>query len=723
MIKNLILSLTYRFQGFLILPVIILLSFTDLNAQQYKLTVQTDGTPGATVAPSGTSTIQHGQSRQIQVTNVPGGYTFSGWTTDNAQIADASEQRTSVTLTAGDATVTANFTQDPPTTYTLTVNTSGQGSVTRNPDQASYPAGSTVTLTATPAPGWSFSGWSGDASGSTNPLQVTMDGNKTITANFTQITYTLTVNTSGQGSVTRNPSQASYPAGSTVTLTATPASGWSFSGWSGDASGSTNPLQVTMDGNKTITANFTQITYTLTVNTSGQGSVTRNPNQASYPAGSTVTLSATPASGWSFSGWSGDASGSTNPLQVTMDGNKTITANFTQITYTLTVNTSGQGSVTRNPNQASYPAGSTVTLTATPAPGWSFSGWSGDASGSTNPLQVTMDGNKTITANFTQITYTLTVNTSGQGSVTRNPNQASYPAGSTVTLTATPAPGWSFSGWSGDASGSTNPLQVTMDGNKTITANFSQDPPTTYTLTVNTSGQGSVTRNPNQANYPAGSTVTLTATPASGWSFSGWSGDASGSTNPLQVTMDGNKTITANFTQITYTLTVNTSGQGSVTRSPKPGQLPCREHSDTHCHPRLGMELLGVVGQRIGINKPPAGNNGRQQDNNCKLHTGSPHNLYPDGKHQRAGQRGKKPRPGQLPCREHRDTHCHSCLGMELLGVVGQRIGINKPPAGDNGWQQDHNGQLHTDNIHPHGKHQRTGQRDKEPQPGQLPCR
>jgi uncharacterized repeat protein (TIGR02543 family) len=184
MIRYIIYSLNCLKPGFRLLSVIILLSFTSVNAQQYKLTLQTDGTPGATVSPSGTTTVQHGQSRQIQVTNVPGGYTFSGWTTDNAQIADASEQRTTVTLTAGDATVTANFTQDPPTTYTLTVNTSGQGTVTRNPNQANYNAGSTVTLTATPASGWSFSGWSGDASGSTNPLQVTMDGNKTITANY-----------------------------------------------------------------------------------------------------------------------------------------------------------------------------------------------------------------------------------------------------------------------------------------------------------------------------------------------------------------------------------------------------------------------------------------------------------------------------------------------------------------------------------------------------------
>jgi uncharacterized repeat protein (TIGR02543 family) len=132
------------------------------------------------------------------------------------------------------------------------------------------------------------------------------------------------------------------------------------------------------------------------------------------------------------------------------------------------------------------------------------------------------------------------------------------------------------------------------------------------------------------------------------------------------------------------------------------------------------MELLGVVGRCIGINKPPAGDNGWQQDHNGKLHTD---NIYPHGKHQRTGHGDKKPQPGQLPCREHSDTHRNPRLGMELLGVVGQRIGINQPPAGDNGWQQDHNGKLHTDNIHPYGKHQRTGQRDKKPQPGQLPCR
>ncbi|MDQ4141028.1 MAG: putative Ig domain-containing protein, partial [Bacteroidota bacterium] len=70
----------------------------------------------------------------------------------------------------------------------------------------------------------------------------------------------------------------------------------------------------------------------------------------------------------------------------------------------------------------------------------------------------------------------------------------------------------------------------------------------TYTLTVTTSGNGSVTKSPNQASYPGGSTVTLTATPASGYKFSGWSDDATGTANPLKVSITGHKTIIAQFT-------------------------------------------------------------------------------------------------------------------------------------------------------------------------------
>ena len=86
-------------------------------------------------------------------------------------------------------------------------------------------------------------------------------------------------------------------------------------------------------------------------------------------------------------------------------------------------------------------------------------------------------------------------------------------------------------------------------------SNYLAATPVPQTLTVNcllnvaaTSG-GSVTRNPDLSAYTAGSLVTLTATPSEGFGFIRWSGDASGNINPLVVTMNSNKVITASFTQ------------------------------------------------------------------------------------------------------------------------------------------------------------------------------
>ncbi|MDB5268627.1 MAG: hypothetical protein JWP58_1667 [Hymenobacter sp.] len=500
-----------------------------------------------------------------------------------------------------------------PSTYSLTVAATGSGTVARSPDQPSYASGSSVSLTASPAAGFAFSGWSGDATGTTNPLTVTMTANKAITATFTAVaptTYTLATAITGNGTVTKNPDQATYASGTSVSLTAAAAAGYQFSGWSGDASGSTNPLTVTMTANKNITATFTAVppaTYTLTTNTVGTGTVTKSPNQASYSSGSPVSLTATPATGFAFTGWSGDASGTANPLTVTMTADKAITATFTAtgqsvVSYILvnadsntdiqviaagatlnlatlptrnlniraTTNPAPVGSVvfalrgTQTQNQtetaAPYalfgdngagkynswtPAVGSYTLTATPYTAGNGNGTAG------TPLSIGFS----VSNQAAPASYALTANAVGSGTVVKNPDQATYASGTNVTLTANPATGFAFTGWSGSATGTTNPLAVAMTANKTITATFTAVAPATYSLTTTTVGTGSVTKSPNTATYASGSTVTLSATPGAGFTFTGWSGDATGTTNPLTVTMTANKAITATFTATTTSST------------------------------------------------------------------------------------------------------------------------------------------------------------------------
>jgi hypothetical protein len=72
-----------------------------------------------------------------------------------------------------------------------------------------------------------------------------------------------------------------------------------------------------------------------------------------------------------------------------------------------------------------------------------------------------------------------------------------------------------------------------------------------FSLTTATVGSGLVSASPNQPNYVPNSTVTLTATPNSGFAFIGWSGDAGGTNNPLLVLLTTNESITANFVSTT----------------------------------------------------------------------------------------------------------------------------------------------------------------------------
>ncbi len=522
---------------------------------EYTLDVNVVGSGAVAKAPD-QATYHYGDVVTLTATADPG-WSFAGWS------GGLTGNPTQVTI-RGHTVVTATFTQDE---YTLDVNIVGSGAVAKAPDQATYHYGDVVTLTATADPGWYFSGWSGDLGGLVNPQPLLINGNKAVTATFTAqppVIYTLDVNTVGNGTVTWTPPGTEFVTGTLVTLIATADPNWRFVGWSGDLSGMTNPANLTMDGNKVVTATFTQDEYTLDVNVVGSGAVAKAPDQATYHYGDVVTLTATADPGWSFAGWSGGLTG--NPTQVTIHGHTVVTATFTQDEYTLDVNIVGSGAVAKAPNQTTYHYGDVVTLTATADPGWTFAGWSGGLTG--NPTQVTIRGHTVVTATFTQDEYTLDVNIVGNGAVAKAPDQATYHYGDVVTLTATADPGWYFSGWSGDLGGLVNPQPLLINGNKAVTATFTAQPPETYTLTVNVVGNGVVTWVPAGTVFVSGTPVALTATPDPGWSFAGWSGDLSGMTNPANLTMDGNKVVTATFTQDEYTLDVNVVGSGAVAKAP-----------------------------------------------------------------------------------------------------------------------------------------------------------
>ena len=453
----------------------------------------------------------------------------------------------------GDKSLSANYSLN---TYTLTVNATN-GTVTKLPDQAAYDYDTVVQLTAVPATGYHFVNWTGDASGTELTTSVTMDGNRSVTANFAIDTFTLTYTAGTGGTISGlTPQTVNYGDDGTL-VTAVPNTGWHFVDWSdGVLTASRTDLDVS--ANIAVTANFAIDTYTLAV-TSDHGTIVKAPDLPAYDYGTSVTITATPAVGYAFTGWTGSVTSSDNPLVLTMDGDKSISANYSLNTYTLTVNATN-GTVTKLPDQAVYDHDTVVQLTAVPATGYHFVNWTGDASGTELTTSVTMDGAKSVTANFAIDTFTLTYMAGTGGTISGlTPQTVNYGDDGTL-VTAVPNTGWHFVDWS-DGVLTASRTDLDVSANIAVTANFAID---TYTLAV-TSDHGTITKVPDQATYDYGTSVTITATPAVGYSFTGWTGSVTSSDNPLVLTMDGDKSLTANFAIDTFTLTYTAGEGGAVT--------------------------------------------------------------------------------------------------------------------------------------------------------------
>ncbi len=488
---------------------------------------------------------------------------------------------------------------------TLTVTLGGAGTVTSSPSGLScsgttctgtFTEGTAVTLTATPASGSTFTGWSGGGCSGTGTCVVDVFSATSVTANFNAGTATLSVSRTGAGAGTVQSSPVgiscgtdcseAYANGTQVTLTATPAANSTFGGWGGACSG-TGSCVVSMTSARSVTATFLLKSFNLSVTKQGSGGGTVSSSPAgiscgadcseSYTSGTSVTLTASPNTGSTFQGWSGACTG-TGSCVVSVTAATSVTATFAAVPVSLTVSRNGTGSGTVSSTPAgiscgtdcteSYNHGTQVTLTAAASSGSTFAGWAGGCSG-TGSCTVSLTAATTVTATFNTApsSATLTVQKSGTGTgtVTSSPSgiqcgtacSASYAVGTTVTLSAQPSAGSTFSGWSGGGCSGTGTCSVALNAATTVTATFTSTP-STYTLTVSKggTGSGSVDSSPAgiscgatcSASYAANTAVTLTAAPAPGSTFGGWSGGGcSGTQSTCTVTLGANVSVSAQF--------------------------------------------------------------------------------------------------------------------------------------------------------------------------------
>jgi hypothetical protein len=570
------------------------------NFSTAKLTIVKVGTGSGTVigtAPAGTSAAincgavcvsNNVAGTMLTLTALPGSDSaFTSWSGCNA-VAGAN---CSVTLAAA-RTVTANF-----TSVTLTVARAGTGTVIGTDPGATincgttctqkFPAGTMVHLQASNTdPHSGFTAWSGCTSTNGSTCTVLMSATRTVTAVF--VSNPLMVAIAGVGGGTGTVTgvgndiacgatcKTGLPPNTVATLTATPAQGALFTRWAGCTSTNGSTCTVLMNTARTVTAVFTSVT--LTVGITGSGQVTSDVpgvNCSSSCTGrfvpnTTVVLTATPSSTSGFTAWTGCASTNGSTCTVLMNVARSVTATFTSRRLTV-VKSSVNGGFGTVEGPAftcgavcfqDFPPNTQVTVTATPDGISGFRGWTGCASvsgpGNTS-CTVTMSAAKTVTATFAR--FGLTVTKTGIGTVQDTTLAincgtlcaAAFAAGTTVTLTATPGPGQALVGFTGCATVVGNNCSVVMTQARAVAVRFAA-----FTLTVTKLGAGTGTitsdvpgincRPDCSESYPAGTTVTLTANPAVGSSFTAFTGCTPTGPTTCTVVMSAARSVTGTFT-------------------------------------------------------------------------------------------------------------------------------------------------------------------------------
>jgi hypothetical protein len=279
-----------------------------------------------------------------------------------------------------------------------------------------------------------------------------------------------------------------------------------------------------------------------------------------------------------------------------IDPSLMVTAQSVPVTFIISP--VGAGSITTTPPGTEFPeeytsqttlniyANYSFPVTAASNSGYIFTHWQTSNSSitfaNTNSASttVTVNGAGTITATFTP-QYQVTFATSGGGSSTTSPfGTHNYTAGQQVPVNVSTASGYSFVSWRAStgsitfANSTSTSTTATINAAGNITANFVP----LYSVLFAASGGGSSTTSPSGTEiYTAGKLVTITANPASGYSFMSWNATgsitlANSTSTSTTATINSAGFITATFSQITYQVSFVTSGGGGCTIFPSGSQ-------------------------------------------------------------------------------------------------------------------------------------------------------
>ena len=528
------------------------------------------------------------------------GHRFSGWGGDLSGNTNPDSL-----VIDGDKTVSAGFIRQ----FALNLSATSGGSIAAAPDSSIFDSAAVVTVSASPAPGYDFAGWSGDLSGSVNPEALLMNGDKNVTANFVKASpiafEAVSLDSVNNSALLSTAQPVTAVAGDLylisvstrpyITVGAVNGLGLTWSLVASQCSGRLNTgvevwmAQGTPSGSGTVSVSLNGTAVNAVM------AITRYSGvDSADPIGSVLSANS--------NGIGGLCSGGT-------DGNAY------EFDYTTTVDKAFIFGAVALRNRLHEPGVNYLER------GEMSAGLFGDRIGvAVQDRFVETAGTVKLDGSFNNNTdwavigfelkprsgaFLLSTSAGSGGAIQIDPDQASYNNGDLVTLTAQPDAGYRFGSWGGDLAGSANPASILMTGDKQVSASFIRQ----FMLTIDTLGMGTValtvpaaptatpaggsinltdggggtvslatgtvsaqrlsndgTGSPpiqpiegllSASVYDSGAVVILTANPVEGYEFTGWSGDLTGSANPDTVQLDSNMTITATFTPTLGTILVN----------------------------------------------------------------------------------------------------------------------------------------------------------------------
>jgi len=416
------------------------------------------------------------------------------------------------------------------TQYYLSIKASPSEGGSVSPGSGWHNEGETITISATPNPGYRFGGWQGSYSGSENPKTIKISGPITETAIFVEqgkVTFTASgLGSDASGTVlvvdgvgykhSDLPVSFTWDVGSKHTfewkspIGAGSGKRYVWTSTSGLSSARSGTITVPSGGGSVSASYKKQYYLTMQASPSEGGSV--SPSSGWHDAGSKVTISASPSSGYRFDRWVGSGSGSytgaSSSARITMNAPITETAYFVK-TGTVTFSASGLSSDASGtvlvvdgtsytysdlPVSFTWDAGTKHTfewkspVSAGTSKRYVWTSTSGLSTRRSGSITVPNNGG-TVSASY-KTQYKLTVQSGSGGTTSPAPGSYWHDSGSKVSVTAKPNAGYSLDYWRLDGKnvGSKNPYTVTMTSAHTIKAYFTKN---AYKVTFTAEGAGS----------------------------------------------------------------------------------------------------------------------------------------------------------------------------------------------------------------------------------------